>query len=552
MRDAMLLSLMSGSLLLLPLLAGCEAEIGESSEPGGIYDQPVPGDDDGDGIPDTLIPGPTSIKRLTASQYFRSLEYLTGVSIPEQPLEHDTPSNGFTSIGNARGTVSARGVEQYESTAYAVAQHVLASTAAREQLVSCDPSASGCYATFLNEFAPRVWRRPVAESELTQYIAVAEQASTTLGDPWAGIEFAFAGLIQSPNFLYRRELGDGPAANSPTIDGGTHFSDYEMASRVSFALCDRTPDDELLRAAAAGELTVDATLRAQVERLAGSEECGVRATAALLDAVFDLEALEEMAKDSEEFPLFTETLGHELRESFQETVRAWAQSDVPYPEFFTRNDIALNNETAGVYGESPPDDIEVVETDAGRSGLLTHPAMLARQAHLDASSATRRGKFVRVSLLCATIPEPPADVGELPEPSPDAPTARDRLANHAAGACAGCHSVMDPIGLALENFDGIGAFRTHENGALIDPSGQLDGVAFDDASGLGSALSAHDDLLACLVRNFYRYASGHVETPGETRSIALVEAELSERALLRTLLVELMMSEGFRTAGDAQ
>src|SRR5690606_29643853 len=148
------------------------------------------------------------------------------------------------------------------------------------------------------------------------------------------------------------------------------------------------------------------------------------------------------------------------------------------------------------------------------------------------------GKFVREALLCQSIPAPPANVGELPEPSPELPTMRERLREHRENpACAGCHSVMDPIGLGLENFDAIGAFRGRENGAIIDPSGELDGALFDDARGLGEALAEHPQITTCLVRNLYRYGSGHVETRGEEPTIQELAGAFAASPQLDMLLV---------------
>ena len=117
-------------------------------------------------------------------------------------------------------------------------------------------------------------------------------------------------------------------------------------------------------------------------------------------------------------------------------------------------------------------------------------------------------------------------------------------------ACASCHAFLDPIGLALEQFDGVGTFRETENGADIDPSGDLDGVTYDDALGLGQAVSEHPELFGCLVRNLFRSATGRIETAGEERTIALLERDFERDRLLRTLLVELLTSEGFRVAAS--
>ena len=189
--------------------------------------------------------------------------------------------------------------------------------------------------------------------------------------------------------------------------------------------------------------------------------------------------------------------------------------------------------------------------DSPRAGILTQASFLALHSHATATSATSRGKFVRVALLCGVIPPPPADVDtSIPEPSVTATTLRERLAEHRENpVCASCHSVMDPIGLGFENFDALGRYRRLEAGAIIDPSSDLDGVPFADAVALGTLLHDHPDLPSCFTRNLYKYATGHV--PERTEQIQLDElTELFAAAGYRVkeLLVSIAMSQGFRTS----
>ncbi|MFT5359395.1 MAG: hypothetical protein ACI9KE_006638 [Polyangiales bacterium] len=538
-------------------LVGCNGTIEEPPPlEGPIVDLPdVPDDEDGDGLPDTLIPAASGLRRLTRAQYINSVFDLTGLRI-DPAIDNDLASNGSVSVGTTRTTISPRAVEQYEDAAFDIAAQVVADETARARVVSCDPAIAGddaCLQEFVEGFGRNAWRRSLSDEEVARYLAVTMNAANVLGDFWGGVEFGVAGLLQSPNFLFRVELGDGAAVGEGE-SAGHLYSDHEMASRISFAICNTTPDRELLDAADAGTLSGLSGLRAEVERLAASE-CATEAIRGLFEEVVGLTE-GHFVKDEVEFPDLSPTLGDSLQESLLSTLEAWVMEDnVSYRQFFTRSDAEVNGEVAELYGLEPgaARGFARAELPENRRGILSHGAVLARHAHAESSSPTLRGKFVRVSLLCQTIPPPPDDVGELPEPSTDAPTRRERLAAHRENmACAGCHNLMDPIGLALENYDGVGAWRDTENGALIDASGELDGVTYNDAVGLGEAVSEHPNLMECLVRNFYRYAGGHIETSGETRTILQLKRSFEESGFIRDLLVELMLSEGFRTAGEPQ
>jgi hypothetical protein len=159
---------------------------------------------------------------------------------------------------------------------------------------------------------------------------------------------------------------------------------------------------------------------------------------------------------------------------------------------------------------------------------------------------------MREMLLCQAIPAPPPDVPPFPEATGG--TAREKLAMHrAVEPCKSCHAVTDPIGLGLENFDGIGAFRTTDGGQTIDASGDLDGVAFTGPRGLATALKNHPDSTTCIARNVYRYALGHLEGDGEEDSIKLLAKDFKDQTYkFRALLEGVVKSPGFAYAAKAQ
>jgi len=192
-----------------------------------------------------------------------------------------------------------------------------------------------------------------------------------------------------------------------------------------------------------------------------------------------------------------------------------------------------------------------------RAGLLTHVSLLALRSHPGRSSPTLRGKFVREVLLCTDVPPPPGDIDFsmfAEEGGANRRTARERLTVHQTNdVCGGCHSLMDPIGLGLEQMNGIGAYRETENGAAIDPSGELNGVSFADAADLGEVLSRDPGLGPCFVESLYRYAVGRDIEPGEWAWLSTVEAELDRSGYRwRDLLRTIVLSDAFRTTSGAR
>lgn len=541
------------------LWTGCNGVIADAPGSSGEADQDKPPsyDTDGDGVPDVFGPAPAGLRRLSQVQYENTVRDLLGeaVSVPGE-LEPDTAVNGFVSVGSSRTTISPRGVEQYEAAAFALAQQVVADEALRAALVPCDPgtaSEAACLGELVTDFGRRAWRRPLTGGEADRYTAIAVDAATTLGDFWAGVEFAVAALLQSPNFLFRVELGE-PDPSDPTR---RRFTDWEMATRLSYFLWNSTPDEELLAAAERGELTTDAGLRAQADRLAASPRAR-HSVRRFFTELLDLVAMDHLSKDPELYPAMTDTMGESMREGALRTIEHLIFDEgADYLALFDSRLTYVNAELAALYGiEAPMADgfaPVMLPEDGMRVGLLGQAAFLARHSHPTATSPSLRGKFVRTGLLCQDIPAPPDNVGELPEPNPDAPTMRERLAVHRENeACAGCHSLMDPIGLGMENFDGIGMFRTTENGVTIDATGELDGTYFADAAELGTALRGHPDLAPCLVRNVYRYATGHIETEGEEVAIYdLIDAFETDYAI-QSLLVDVVASEGFRYASEPE
>ena len=217
------------------LLVGCPGEI---SDPTNTEEVPA-------AIP-PYQPAAGVLRRVDAVQYTRAVHDILGAHIVvPTSLEPDTRKEGLIAVGSSKTTVSSRGVEQYEAAAYSIAEQAMEAGPERDALMPCSPSGivdTTCARQFVADFGLRAWRRPPSEEELDEVIAIADRAATELDDFYDGLEFAVATVLQSPYFIYRPELGE-EVAGAPRA-----YTAHELATRLSFFLWNRTPDDELLAA----------------------------------------------------------------------------------------------------------------------------------------------------------------------------------------------------------------------------------------------------------------------------------------------------------------
>ena len=319
-------------------------------------------------------------------------------------------------------------------------------------------------------------------------------------------------MLVAPEFLLRIEqtLADRARPGQHRLNG------YSKATRLSFLLTDSTPDAELLRAAAAGELDTEAGLARQAERLIASPKLE-RAVRAFFKDMLSLDEFTELTKDTNIFPAFNSKVGADAQEQTLRTITdLLIARRGDYRDIFTTSDTFLSRSLGIVYRlpVAPRYDWERTKFPAstGRSGILSHVSFLALNAHPGSSSPTLRGKFIRQTFLCQRVPDPPpnVDFSKFEGTKAVLATARARLRDHNENpVCAGCHGLTDPLGLWLENFDGVGSFRAMEKGELIDAGGTLDGKAFQGAAALGQALHDHPQTSQCVVQKLYQSGVGH-------------------------------------------
>lgn len=543
------------ALVLLGLTIGCGAFAACTGEIGDGGAEGPGGGPGGSSASAAFTPAPAHLRKLTRAQYLASLNDLLGgpVTIAAETIEDDVDKNGFSNIGASTATISPRGVEQYETAALDAAHQAM--VARRDALVGCKPASGftddACTRSFLQKLGRRAYRRALTEDELGTWVALANDAQTKLESFDEGLEMAISGILTSPNFLFRVELGEP----DPDHPGWLRYTGAEMATRLSFFLRGSTPDDQLLDAADRGELVTADGVRAQAERLLSSEG-GKNALNDFYGELLHLSPLETLVRDPASFPAMTATIGASM-----ETEAKMVFSDLVFTrdgdfrDLFDTTHTFVNDELANLYGLPKPgkSGFSAIDlpSDGLRVGLLGQAGFLATNAHATVSSPTYRGKAIRLRFLCDAIAPPPAKVPPLPEsaPGPNA-TARQRLEMHRkVEPCASCHKMMDPLGLALENFDAIGAFRTKENDVTIDASGDLDGKKFNGPKELAKALKDDPRVGPCFARNLYRHASGHVEETGEEPQMDAIATKFQEDGYrVKALALSIVTSDAFRLA----
>jgi hypothetical protein len=535
----------TSSLGLLVLACTGSIDAGRTGGPNNTPDGTGPGPAPGMPAPSAVVPA--GLRRLTLAQYQNTVRALLGdaIKVPDE-LDPDDPEATFSSVGGYRIVTSPAGVLKYEDAAYDLAGQVFADPALLQSVVGCDPKQAACAAAFVKSFGRRAWRRPLDATEVARYTKLSDDISKLL-TPEKGLEYALAGLLQSPNFMYLPEVGEAD-------HGQLRFTSYELAARLSYLLTDGPPDAELSAAADRNELVTPAALSAQFERVVATP----RARPSLIGffgQLLQLGDLAELAKDPDVYSAQSPTLFAAMRDEAERMIDATTLAKrEALLDLFDLKTAFVNAELAKLYGLTAPTGTQAVPLPptSERGGILTTAAWLAIQAKPYSSSPTLRGVWVRERLLCQDVPPPPPTVNNvLPNPTERAAggprTTRQVLEDHRKDpACAACHELFDTVGVAFERFDGIGAYRTSELNIPIDTSGNLDGKAYGNVSELVALLKADPRVTECLVRNLYHYVTGHERLPGEDPLVQKLVPAFRAKPDFRDLLTQMVTSDWFR------
>ncbi len=494
------------------------------------------------------------VRRVTPEQYHNTVAYIFGgdieVGTPFAPLRR---TDGLLASGAASVGVTTGELQQLQRSASSIAAQVIDkgsldqhTPSRRDFLIPCKPADEAapddaCAAKFVREVGRLLYRRPLPEARVAAFVADARKGASDLKSFYAGLATVIEGMLLDPKVLLIADLTEP----DPAHPGGRRLDAYSLASRLSYFLWDAAPDDQLLKDAEKG-LLFTAKGRAQVvDRMLASPRVE-QGTRAFFDDMFGFEDFGNLAKDASIYPMMT---GATIKDAREQTLRTVVDHLLTrgedYRDLYTTRKTFMSPALATVYQIPTKPGWVAYEfpADSPRVGLLTQISYLALHAHPARSSPTYRGKALRERLLCQKVPPPPANVdfSILENPNPLLKTARQRLEAHRANpVCAGCHKITDPMGLALENFDGAGRFRAQEKGADIDASGSLDGKDFKDVLGLSQSMHDHPQLTTCLTRRVYSYATGGPLSSADDQAITALNTAFARsgyryKALLRMI-----------------
>jgi hypothetical protein len=455
---------------------------------------------------------PARIRRLTNSEFDASVTSLLGVnSTFGQSFTPDTRQDNFSR--NDAQRVDPVFITQLDDAAQKLASQVRPNI---QNLAPCADKTAGaaaCARTFLTSFATRAYRRPATDAEVTALLTVytAGADGATYED---AIQTAIQAVLESPGFLYVTELGDTPLAANVTLDP------YEIASSLSYLVTGAPPDDALLSAAKAGDLSNPDKRQSQLERLLAMDPARTQVIR-LIEEWLGIDVITQTAKDSNVYKKFAELRDSMKKEADDFSSEVMWKSGGSVSDLLSANWTIAADPLARMYLNIDDDNAAVPRTNnhvmfdsVPRRGILNQGAFLSVYAHATETGPVLRGVAVLRRVACFPIPSPSTLNINVVPPLPDtSKTTRDRFTTHVSDpACAQCHVNIDSVGFTFEDLDGMGKERSTDNGLAVDSATTVatahdfDGN-FMDSAGLAQALGESSDVRACFARHLFRYAA---------------------------------------------
>ena len=512
---------------------------GGSTDPGGDTPGAAPADCSAANV------GPAPMRRLTHVEYNNAVADLLGdASQPANAFPEDSREGLFNSTG------AVRSVPPLLAEGYLNSAARLAETANVRELVGCEFSAAGCVAGFIERFGRRAFRRPLEPDEVQRLQKVYDGVRAEAGNEETAVRAVVASVLVAPQFLYYLEVG-GEDAAAPGIKKLTPF---ELAARLGSLLWASLPDDQLLDAAAAGQLSTREQVALQAERMLKDPRAR-GATNVFYGQWFGLNELDHANKDAELFPEFNAELRASMREETERFVNhvVW-EGDGKLATLLSAPYSFVDSRLAELYGVSVASEqgFERVSFDpAERAGVVTHASFLSAFSPGDESSPFKRGAWVRTRILCQELPVPPNEVPPLPELE-DGVSNRERAKEHTSDpACSSCHKLIDGLGFGFEQYDAIGRLRTMDRGLPVDSSGEvtdtsdIDGT-FNGGAELAKILAGSEQVRDCAPTQWMRYALARPVVREDSCSVKqLKESFAASGGNLRELLLALTQTDAF-------
>jgi len=434
-------------------------------------------------------------------------------------------------------------------------------TPTRSFVFSCRPTAPSeerpCAESIVRRLAERAYRREVSQNDVDGLMQFYDQGSESRGFE-GGVRLALQAIMASPHFIFRMEEAPEGVEPGEVYD----ISDADLASRLSFFLWGAPPDEELIRLAEEGDLSKDRELERQVRRMLADPRA--EALASRFGAQWlRLQDLEKIRPDALSYPYFDQTLADAMHRETELLFDHIRTADLPVSDLLTADYTFVNERLArhygipGVVGTA----FQMVEyPDDRRRGILGHGSVLTLTSHANRTSPVLRGKWVMEVLLGSPPPPPPPNVPTLEEGEEAADgrflSVRERMEIHRANpACSSCHNVIDPIGLAFENFDVTGAWRNRDAGTIVDTESELfDGSRVSSVGELRDAIMSRPEVFyRIFTENMMAYALGRRVEYFDQPAIRQITREAAENDYrLSAFVLGVVNTPGFRSTRAPQ
>ncbi len=519
-----------------------------------------------------LPPSPHAV-RLTHPQWestVRDLLHLAAApglsaSFPADPAP---PNDQFGRASDSLVVTNALWHE-YQRAAEALADLVVSTPSTLDALLppgAASGDTSARVNAFVTDFLPRAYRRPVTAAEIGAVIALGEEVavSDTTSDPFLlRVRWILAGVLQSADFLYRVEGGEGAVTG-----GRARLGPYELASKLAYALWGTMPDDALRARAASGELSTREGLAAVVRSMVADPRIEP-VLADFHEQLYTIPAFAGVVRQTSLFPRYYPQLGADAQEDVRRTIRDLVvASPGTVVDLYTSKTAWVNAALAAIYGidattvpalADSPDSFVRVEMPGPRAGILSHVGWLAMEGKAKDPATILRGVFVARHVACLPLGSPPPAAAGKDPSQIAAPTDRARVSGLTAGCGDGCHGgpggVINPLGFAFEEFDALGMLRTTDGEFPIDATGSIGALpygfslprGFTDASSLMAELASSPWTHACYAAHWNAYLNGMTELDARSSWLWPIVAKSLKGASVRDIIAALVQEDAFTT-----
>jgi len=490
--------------------------------------------------------GRSIVRLLSQEEFSNSLEDLFGASFTKAEL----PYGGLAVTTFASPPEDFVGTSDFEKLARIterVAGQVVAKHQAGAGKCAETGDATACVTGVLQAQGRRIFRRPLSPAELTSYTKLYETERARKGN-LAGLTLALTGMLQSPFFLYRAEVGE------ETASGLRRLSDWEYGSALSFLITRSTPDDTLLNATESGMLQTPEGVREQVRRLLGTK----RGREGVMDFYMrwlNFQRWDDVEKDSKLFATFSSNFKQSALREFSNLIdREVLSGKGSFKELLTTSKGFVDTHLAAVYGVKAPATPAVTELDpTTRAGVFTQIAFLANTSQVADTDVFHAGALIFKQVLCQPFSPPPVNPFDTPFTPDPKLSRRQNLERRttASATCAGCHQFLNPVAMTFDAYDPIGRHRTTADGHDIDTRGEV--TLTKDADGpfanlpeLMKRLASSEQVSECHVKHWLEYALGRPSDEADAASIARTHAAFAAGKFdVLTMLSDLVLSDAF-------